>query len=126
LRGDPFFFFGIRECFRELTDEILDQRRIRTRHRPQDEGQPSLSKEPKVKFATHKATLDTIEEKATWRGPFKKAHCLVPIQSFLEPIYTGEFSGNIVAFQPRDKKIMLAAGIYRAKSSCRVQEMRPT
>lgn len=73
---------------------------------------PSWSKEPKVKFATHNARLDTIEEKATWRGPFKKSHCLVPIESFLEPIYDGEFAGNIVAFKEKRGEIMLAAGIY--------------
>lgn len=73
---------------------------------------PSWSKEPKVKFATHNARLDTIEEKATWRTPFKRNHCLVPMGSFLEPIYTGEYAGNIVGFKAKNDEPLVAAGIY--------------
>ncbi len=48
---------------------------------------PSWSKEPKVKFATHNARIETVLEKPTWRKPFEKKHCLIPIDYFIEPIY---------------------------------------
>lgn len=71
---------------------------------------PSWSKEPKVKFATYNARLDTILEKATWKRPFTKHHCVVPLSRFVEPIYTGKLAGNMVAF--RAPELLLAAGIY--------------
>jgi putative SOS response-associated peptidase YedK len=73
---------------------------------------PSWSKEPKVKFATHNARLETIDEKATWRGPFKKNHCLVPISRFVEPIYVREYAGNMVSFSEFKHELLTAAGIY--------------
>ena len=45
---------------------------------------PSWSKEPKVKFATHNARIETITEKPTWKIPFKKQHCVVPMTRFFE------------------------------------------
>lgn len=71
---------------------------------------PSWSKEPKVKFATHNARIETVLEKPTWRKPFEKNHCLVPIDSFIEPIYEGEYAGNMVKFN--SSQPVLAAGIY--------------
>src|SRR5688572_28116765 len=69
---------------------------------------PVWSKEPKVKFATHNARLESedektgevkyIFEKPTWKRPFLSQHCLVPITEFIEPIYTGEFKNNMVRF----------------------------
>ena len=73
---------------------------------------PSWSKEPKVKFATYNARLDTILEKATWKNPFVKKHCVVPISRFVEPIYTGKLAGNMVAFENKEEKLLLAAGIW--------------
>jgi putative SOS response-associated peptidase YedK len=73
---------------------------------------PSWSKEPKVKFATHNARLETIDEKATWRGPFKKNHCLVPISRFVETIYVREFAGNMVSFSEFKHELLTAAGIF--------------
>lgn len=71
---------------------------------------PAWSREPKVKFATHNARIETIAEKATWKRPFLKNHCVVPITSFIEPIYEGNLAGNMVAFEAKD--ILCAAGIY--------------
>jgi putative SOS response-associated peptidase YedK len=71
---------------------------------------PSWSKDPKVKFATHNARLETISEKATWKKPFLKNHCLVPISTFIEPIYTGQFAGNMVGFEAHE--LLVAAGIF--------------
>lgn len=71
---------------------------------------PAWSKEPKVKFATHNARLETVLEKPTWRKPFAQNHCIVPMSSFIEPIYEGELAGNMVAFS--SDNLLCAAGIY--------------
>lgn len=63
---------------------------------------PSWSKERKPKFATHNARLETIKEKPAWRNLFAKKHCLVPMTTFIEPIYTGEYAGNMVKFNLND------------------------
>lgn len=75
---------------------------------------PSWSKTPKVKFATHNARLDTILEKPTWRGPFVKKHCLVPMSEFVESITEvgKSHAGNMVRFHEKEDQLMVAAGIY--------------
>ena len=60
---------------------------------------PRWSKEPKVKFATFNARLETISEKASFKDAFLKRHCIVPMTSFTEPIYENILAGNMVAFQ---------------------------
>jgi putative SOS response-associated peptidase YedK len=71
---------------------------------------PSWSKEARLKFATHNARLETIDEKATWKTPFLKKHAFVPMSSFIEPIYEGELAGNMIAFQTGS--LLFAAAIY--------------
>jgi putative SOS response-associated peptidase YedK len=71
---------------------------------------PVWSKEPKMKFATHNARLETIDEKATWKRPFLKNHCFIPMNSFVEPIYEGKLAGNMIAFDA--DQLMYAAAIY--------------
>lgn len=73
---------------------------------------PSWSKEPKVKFATHNARIESITEKPTWKEAFAKRHCLVPLTHFIEPIYDGEFAGHMVAFHARGDDWLIAAGIW--------------
>jgi len=73
---------------------------------------PNWSKEPKVKFATHNARLEGIEEKPTWKNVFIERHCLVPLSEFIEPIYEGEFAGNMVAFSEHNGEELLAAGVW--------------
>jgi len=83
---------------------------------------PSWSKERKVKFASHNARLFSepdknnvvipINEKPTWRVPFQKYHCLVPILNFIEPIYTNELAGNMVSFFAKDNSLLLAAAVF--------------
>ncbi len=83
---------------------------------------PAWSKEPRVKFATHNARLLSVDEKTkkeipihqkpTWREPFARRHCLVPMSKFIEPLYTGPKAGNMVAFYPRGGDVMAAAGIW--------------
>lgn len=50
---------------------------------------PNWSKEAKVKFATHNARLESIDEKPTWKTVFSEQHCLVPLTDFIEPILPG-------------------------------------
>lgn len=73
---------------------------------------PSWLKEPKAKFATHNARIETIAKKPTWKKPLQFNRCLVPLTAFIEPIYTNEFAGNMVKFEPDNEEILVAAGIY--------------
>lgn len=75
---------------------------------------PAWSKEPKVKFATHNARIETITEKPTWKDSFAKRHCLVPLTHFVEPIYEGEFAGHMVAFHRSNEDWLMAAGIWES------------
>ncbi|BBH53052.1 SOS response-associated peptidase family protein [Fluviispira sanaruensis] len=60
---------------------------------------PVWSKVRKPKFATHNVRLETVLEKPTWKRPFLKNHCLVPMTAFIEPIYEGKFAGNMIRFE---------------------------
>lgn len=71
---------------------------------------PSWSKEAKVKYATYNARLESVDEKSTWKIPFLKHHCIVPMDAFIEPIYEGDLAGNMVRFE--SEALMYAAGIY--------------
>lgn len=73
---------------------------------------PSWSKDPKVKFATHNARIETVTEKPTWRKPFYSQHCLVPMTGFYESAYEGPLAGNIIEFSKPDQKLLFAAGIW--------------
>lgn len=73
---------------------------------------PSWSKEPKVKFATHNARLESIDEKPTWKGVFVRRHCLVPLTDFIEPIYEGDHAGFMVSFHGVEGEVLLAAGVW--------------
>jgi putative SOS response-associated peptidase YedK len=73
---------------------------------------PSWSKEPKVKFATHNARLESIIEKPTWRTVFGRKPCLVILTDFIEPIYEGSFAGHMVAFSPKSGQLIYAAGVW--------------
>jgi putative SOS response-associated peptidase YedK len=73
---------------------------------------PSWAQEPKVKFATHNARLETIEQKPTWKTVFVKKHCLIPLTDFIEPIYEGEFAGHMVAFSEKAGSVIFAAGVW--------------
>lgn len=73
---------------------------------------PSWASERKQKFATYNARIETVTEKPTWRKPFESKRCLVPLSSFIEPIYEHELAGNMVAFGRPDQELLVAAGIY--------------
>lgn len=88
---------------------------------------PRWSKTRRVRFATHNARLESasdspgnsaspssrwIFEKPTWREPFRRRHCLVPITDFYEPIYSGSHAGHMVRFFPSEDEVLSAAGIW--------------
>jgi putative SOS response-associated peptidase YedK len=73
---------------------------------------PSWSTEPKVKFATHNARIESNSEKPTCRIPFQSNHCLVPLTSFFESVYEGPEAGNIIRFSDPQDELLLAAGIF--------------
>ncbi len=73
---------------------------------------PSWSAEPKVKFATHNARIETILEKPTWKQPFLSQHCVVPMTAFYEAAYTGPLAGNMIKFESENNSVIFAAGIF--------------
>lgn len=72
---------------------------------------PSWSKEPKVKFATHNARIETVTSKPAWSEPFLNKHCLIPMTNFFESVYEGPHAGHIISFG-QDSKTLYAAGIF--------------
>ncbi len=70
---------------------------------------PAWSKEPKVKFATHNARIETVIEKPAWREPFQSKHCLLPMTNFFESVYEGPHAGHIISFS---SDLMFAAGLF--------------
>lgn len=70
---------------------------------------PAWSKEPKVKFATHNARIETVIEKPAWREPFQSKHCLLPMTNFFESAYQGPHAGYIISFS---SDLMFAAGLF--------------
>jgi putative SOS response-associated peptidase YedK len=75
---------------------------------------PRWSKEPRVKFATHNARFDTIDEKPTFKDALVKRHCVVPMTGFVEPIYENELAGNMVCFSKVDGHVLFAAAIWES------------
>jgi len=83
---------------------------------------PAWSKEARPKFATYNARLSSYDEKTkrevpiyqkpTWREPFAKKHCLVPMTEFIEPSYTGPLAGNMLKFFRDGGLMLVAAGIW--------------
>ena len=85
---------------------------------------PSWSKEPKVKFATHNARIESVAEKPTWKKPFASQRCLVPLTHFIEPIYINKFAGNMVQFHQADDSLLAAAGVYDVWTNKETGEVR--
>ena len=73
---------------------------------------PAWAKEPRVKFATYNARIESITEKPTWRGPFQSQHCLVPLTSFYESVYTGPEAGNVIRLSEKSDGLLFAAGLF--------------
>jgi putative SOS response-associated peptidase YedK len=45
---------------------------------------PNWSKEPKTKYPTINARIESVAEKPTYRTPFKRRRCLIPADGFFE------------------------------------------
>lgn len=73
---------------------------------------PSWSKEAKVKFATHNARIESVLEKPTWKTPFLKQHCVIPISNFYESVYEGPLQGNVISFHKPHHELLFAAGLF--------------
>jgi putative SOS response-associated peptidase YedK len=73
---------------------------------------PSWSKEPKVKFATHNARIESVEEKPTWKSVFLNQHCVVMMTGFFESVYTGPLAGHVIQFKQAQGKTLFAAGVF--------------
>jgi putative SOS response-associated peptidase YedK len=68
---------------------------------------PHWSKEPKTKYSTINARIETVAEKPTYRTPFKSQRCLIPADGFYEwklinghkiPHYIRMRTGGVFAF----------------------------
>jgi putative SOS response-associated peptidase YedK len=47
---------------------------------------PWFAKEPKLKFPTNNARSEELEQKASYKEPWKRGHrCIIPAASFMEP-----------------------------------------
>ena len=54
--------------------------------------------------------ISRIYEKRTWAEGFEKYRCVVPMTSFLEPVYWGDDAGSWMEFRlPKDRLIFAAA-----------------
>jgi putative SOS response-associated peptidase YedK len=73
---------------------------------------PHWSKEPKVKFATHNARIETVQEKPTWKKPFLSQHCVIPLTQFFESVYEGPHAGHIIRFVEENNALMFAMGLF--------------
>ncbi len=77
---------------------------------------------PWAKFSTFNARLTDFDEvkkkviplyeKRTWKKPFENGHCLIPVSTFVEPIYIGEHKGHMVQFRQKSSDPLTAAGIW--------------
>lgn len=73
---------------------------------------PSWSKVRKPKFTTYNARIEEVLSKPTWREPFKRNHCLVPIKYFVESVYDGPYAGHNISIEDSKHDLMTAAGIW--------------
>lgn len=52
-----------------------------------------------------------IYDLPTWKKPFEKSPCLVPMSSFIEPVYWGEDAGTAQEFKPPREDLFFIPGI---------------
>ena len=72
---------------------------------------PNWSKEPKTKYSTINARIESVAEKPTYRTPFKRRRCLIPADGFYE---WKVFNGNKVPHHIRMKNgsVFAFAGLW--------------
>jgi len=52
-------------------------------------------------------------ERPTWRESFLQRRCVVPVSEFLEPIYRGDYAGQMMGFFSPSSPLLLVAGIFQ-------------
>lgn len=81
---------------------------------------PYWSSQERPKFVSYNARLDRVNraqlehiyQAPTWKVPFQRQRCLVPISSFIESCQSGTHEGNLVRFSATENELLFAAGIY--------------
>ncbi len=82
---------------------------------------PYWSTTAKPKFTTYNARLDRlgkgeklelVYDAPTWRIPFAKQRCIVPLTGFFESCREGSHAGNVVKFTSASEDILWAAGVW--------------
>lgn len=81
---------------------------------------PHWSSVKNPKFSTYNARIETVDQKPSWKVPFEKFHCVVPISGFVEPIYESYWAGHMVEFY--GSTVLFAAGIYDRWKSPQTEE----
>ncbi|MES3038597.1 MAG: SOS response-associated peptidase family protein [Bdellovibrionota bacterium] len=64
-----------------------------------------------------------VYERPTWKKPFERQRCLIPMTGFIEPIYLGEHAGSAMEFHRKDKEIFFVAGLYDGTSETKSGEV---
>ena len=72
---------------------------------------PSWSKEPKTKYSTINARIESVAEKPTYRTPFKRRRCLIPADGFYEwKVVNGHKIPHHIRM--KDGKVFAFAGLW--------------
>ena len=72
---------------------------------------PSWSKEPKTKYSTTNARVESVAEKPTYRTPFKHRRCLIPADGFYEwKVVNGHKIPHHIRM--RDSSVFAFAGLW--------------
>jgi putative SOS response-associated peptidase YedK len=78
---------------------------------------PFFEKNPKPKKVFHNARVETISEKISFKKPFLETRCLVPLESFLEYIWTDDKTNWIARFSSKKEELLTAAAIWNGWKS---------
>jgi putative SOS response-associated peptidase YedK len=72
---------------------------------------PHWSKEPKTKYSTINARIESVAEKPTYRTPFKRRRCLIPADGFYEwKVVNGHKIPHHIRM--RDSSVFAFAGLW--------------
>lgn len=73
---------------------------------------PYFEKNLKPKMVFHNARSETLKEKASFKKPYAETRCLIPLDSFLEYIWTSEKEKWVARFHQKDDSPLVAAGVW--------------
>jgi putative SOS response-associated peptidase YedK len=72
---------------------------------------PHWSKEPKTKYSTINARIESVADKPTYRTPFKRRRCLIPADGFYEwKVVNGNKIPHYIRM--RDSSVFAFAGLW--------------